>query len=352
MSTVVYYVHHHGSGHAHRAAAIAAHLRTPVVGAGSRPAPAGWPGPWHELAPDTGGTGGGDPDVTAGGTLHWVPRHHDGLRARAAAVSALLAAGPARLLVADVSVEMAVLARLHGVPVAVVAQPGDRGDRAHRTAYDLAEVLLVPWPRTPARPWRTELAARTVHLGGLSRFDGRRAAPPPGRRRVLLLTGSGDDGADPDAVAAAAAATPGWTWHVAGRLRGPLPPGAPRTLTVGGWSEDVWARLQGADVVVGHAGQNVVAEIAAARRAAVIVPAQRPHGEQAATGAALAAAGLAVVEPRWPDPRDWPRVLGRAAGLGGAGWSRWSDGRAAARAAAVLDGIVAGADAGPHRPAA
>ncbi|MYW73673.1 hypothetical protein GTW08_16275, partial [Pseudonocardia sp. SID8383] len=143
--TIVYYVHHHGSGHAHRAAAIAAHCRTPVVGVGSRPAPYGWPGAWHELPLDTGGgdTAGGDTadtaDVTAGGTLHWVPRHHDGLRARTAAVSALLAAGPARLLVADVSVEIALLARLHGVPVAVVAQPGERLDRAHRTVYDLAE---------------------------------------------------------------------------------------------------------------------------------------------------------------------------------------------------------------------
>ncbi|OLM01150.1 hypothetical protein Ae406Ps2_1150 [Pseudonocardia sp. Ae406_Ps2] len=49
--TIVYYVHHHGSGHAHRAAAIAAHCRTPVVGVGSRPAPPGWPGAWHELPP-------------------------------------------------------------------------------------------------------------------------------------------------------------------------------------------------------------------------------------------------------------------------------------------------------------
>ncbi|WP_224391103.1 glycosyltransferase [Pseudonocardia sp. ICBG1293] len=343
--TIVYYVHHHGSGHAHRAAAIAAHCRTPVVGVGSRPAPPGWPGSWHELPLDTGGTGpGGDGtepvDVTAGGTLHWVPRRHDGLRTRTAAVSALLAAGPARLLVADVSVEIALLARLHGIPVAVVAQPGERLDRPHRTAYDLAEVLLAPWPADPPRPARPELAARTVHLGGLSRYDGRTAGAPPGRRRVLVLTGSGDGGADPRALAAAAGATPEWTWRVAGGLTG-TPVDSPPNLTHAGWTGEVWTALQDADVVVGHAGQNVVAEIAAARRAAVILPAERPHGEQAATGAVLRAAGLATVRDRWPAPAEWPGVLDEALARGGAGWSRWSDGRAAERAAAVLDGIAA-----------
>lgn len=344
--TIVYYVHHHGSGHAHRAAAIAAHCRTPVVGVGSRPAPYGWPGAWHELPLDTGGgdTAGGDTaetaDVTAGGTLHWVPRHHDGLRARTAAVSALLAAGPARLLVADVSVEIALLARLHGVPVAVVAQPGERLDRAHRTVYDLAEVLLAPWPADPPRPWRPELTGRTVHLGGLSRYDDRTARPGPGRRRVLVLTGSGDGGADPAALAAAASATPDWTWRVAGGLTGALRD-APPNLACAGWTGEVLAELQDADVVVGHAGQNVVAEIAAARRAAVVVPAERPYGEQVATGAVLRAAGLATVRDRWPAPADWPGVLDEAVSRGGAGWSRWSDGRAAERAAAVLDGIAA-----------
>lgn len=348
--TIVYYVHHHGSGHAHRAAAIAAHCRTPVVGVGSRPAPPGWPGAWHELPPDTGGsdtctstdtdTDTDTADVTAGGTLHWVPRRHDGLRARTAAVSAVLAAGPARLLVADVSVEIALLARLHGVPVAVVAQPGERLDRPHRTAYDLAEVLLAPWPADPPRPWRPELTGRTVHLGGLSRYDDRTAGPSPGRRRVLVLTGSGDGGADPAALAAAAAATPDWTWRVAGGLTGVLRD-APPNLTCAGWTGEVWAELADADVVVGHAGQNVVAEIAAARRAAVVVPAERPYGEQTATGAVLRAAGLATVRDRWPAPADWPGVLDEALSRGGTGWSRWSDGRGAERAAAVLDRIAA-----------
>lgn len=336
---IVYYVHHHGSGHAHRATAIAARCAAPVLGLGSRPAPAGWPGEWVELPPDTGGGTGADADVTAGGTLHWVPRHHDGLRERAAVISQVLRRTRARVLVCDVSVEVALLARLHGVPVAVVAQPGRRRDRPHRTCYDLAEVLLAPWPRRPARRGPVSWRRRTVHLGGLSRYDDRAAAPPPGARRVLVLTGSGGADLDADRLRAAAAAAPGWSWRVAGRVAAAAGDDPPN-LAAGGWSDDVWPELQGADVVVGHAGQNVVAEIAAARRAAVIVPQPRPYGEQAATARVLRRAGLATVRPRWPAPADWPGLLGAAAGRGGAGWARWSDGGAAGRAAAVLDGLA------------
>lgn len=341
---IVYYVHHHGSGHAHRAASIAAHCRTPVVGTGSGPVPPGWPGEWVPLPADADGIDPADTrqradhDVTAGGTLHWAPCRHPGLRARAAALSALLDRDPARLLVADVSVEVSLLARLHGVPVAVLAQPGTRTDRPHRTAYDLASVLLAPWPATPGRPVPEPWVDRTVHLGGLSRYDDRTPGPAPGRRRVLVLSGSGGGDLDAAAVTAAARATPGWTWEVAGRA----PVGTADGPVFLGWTDDVWPALRRADVVVGHCGQNVVAEIAAARRAAVLIPQPRPFGEQDETAAVLERAGLAEVRPRWPEPAQWPAVLAAALARGGAGWSRWSDGTAAPRAAAVLDGLASG----------
>lgn len=342
---ILYYVHHHGSGHAHRAASVAARCRSVVVGAGSGPAPARWPGEWVTLPPDTDdalesrGTERASRDVTAHGTLHWVPRHHDGLRDRMAVLSSLLSGRAVRAVVCDVSVEVALLARLHGVPVAVMAQPGRRLDRPHRTAYDLADVLLAPWPRHPARAgWPAAWRRRTVHLGGLSRFDGRAPAAPPGQRRVLVLTGSGGAGVDLGRTAAAAAATPDWTWRIAGPATGER--AGPPNLVAGGWSGDVWSELQGADVVVGHAGQNVVAEIAAARRPAVIVPERRPFGEQSATAAVLARAGLATVLPRWPSPEAWPSVLAEAVAAGGRRWAGWSDGTAADRAADAIDELA------------
>ncbi|HEY9416213.1 MAG TPA: glycosyl transferase, partial [Pseudonocardia sp.] len=261
---IAYYVHHHGSGHLHRAATIAAHTDTPVLGLSSMPAPAGWAGPWIELPPDDDGVdpADADRDVTAGSTLHWAPTGHDGFRRRMSMISDALAEHPVELLVADVSVEVAVLARCHGVPVVVMAQPGERTDRPHSTAYDLATRLLAPWPESPEPGWPARWRSKTVHLGAFSRFDRRlpvRPAGTTGGRRVLVLWGAGGVDVGTADIQSAAAHTPDWNWDVVG-LAPPDRPG-PDNLSWRGWVADVWSSLCAADVVVTHAGQNALAEV-------------------------------------------------------------------------------------------
>jgi hypothetical protein len=317
-----WYVHGHGQGHLQRLQCIAPHLRTPVTALSSLPQPDGWEHGWLPLDDDL--PRGDDADPTAGGTLHWAPRQHPGLRSRMADLAAWVAREQPSLVVVDVSVEVAVLVRALGVPVVVTAMRGDRTDRAHRTAYDLAEALLAPWPEAFPEPWPQEWLDKAWHVGALSRLDDRPAQPPPGERRVAVLWGRGGAQVTAGEVAAAAAATPGWTWTAAGL------PGAP-------WVDDVPALLGGADVVVTHAGQNALAEVAACRRAAVVVPQARPHDEQVANARALAQAGLAVVAPSWPEPQEWPALLGKALANDPQAWRTWNDGLGARRAAARLD---------------
>lgn len=332
---IAYYVHHHGSGHLHRATSIARHLDGDVIGISSLDAPAQWPGRWTTLPGDAQGVDVTHDDVSAGDTLHWAPKHHAGLRERMASVSAELRSGSVRLLVADVSVEIALLARLHGVPVVVVAQPGHRTDRAHRTAYDLAEAIIAPWPRRPAPDWPEAWLAKTVHVGAFSRFDGR-ATSSAARRNVLVLWGAGGLAVSESQLHAAAAASPEWHWHIAGPpAAGKAPGPPPPNLRHHGWVRDPWPLLGEAGVVITHAGQNALAEVAAARRPAVVIPQPRPFDEQHATAAALDRADLGVVVPAWPEPHRWSAVLTRAQSRGG-DWSRWSHGDGAARAAAVL----------------
>ena len=176
-----YYVHHQGAGHLRRMESITAHSHQDVTVLSSLPRPASYRGGWVHLAPDD-----QDPfprDVTAGGTLHWAPRHDPGLARRSAQILAWLADARPALVVVDVSVEVALLVRLAGVPVVVAAMRGDRCDRPHATAYDLADVLVAPWPEESPEPWPRHWLDKTVHLGGLSRFDGwTRPASPADRR--------------------------------------------------------------------------------------------------------------------------------------------------------------------------
>jgi hypothetical protein len=332
-----YYVHHQGKGHLQRMRCIAAHLQTPVTVLSSLPA-ADSDASWIVLPMDD--TSAIDP--TANGTLHWVPLHDNGLRERMAMIASWIGAAKPDLVVVDVSVEVAMLCRLMGVPTIVVAMRGDRFDLAHRAAYDAAYSLLAPWAAEFAVPdWPARWQNKTFHAGAISRFADRTAqlgGLHVGSRRGLVLWGSGGGGVPMDRVVAMASATPGWEWRVAGV--------APRG------NGDVWDLLQWADVVVTHGGQGAIAEVAAARRPAVVIAEDRPHGEQAATATAIAAAGLAVAVSGWPAPGDWPELLERAAQRDAEQWARWAPADAASRAAAFIAAAASEVRSATEQPVA
>lgn len=317
-----YYVHHHGSGHLHRARSVASAWPGEVTGLSTLPRPPGWTGDWVHLDDDA--PADGHHDVTAGGHLHWAPVGHPGLSSRMTRIASWLEAARPSLLVSDHSVEITLLARLHGVPVVAVVLPGDRSDPAHLLGYGVCEALVAMWPatarvRTGLPP---DLLARLRCVGGLSRF----APTEPRPRRteeahVAVLWGRGGDGPPEHELTAARSRTPGWTWTVLGGDQ---------------WVEDPFAVLLSADVVLTHGGQNAVAETAAARRPAIVLPQARPFDEQLAMGRALD-------DDRWPVivcralPEDgWSTLLERARRLDGHRWQGWCDGHAADRFVAVL----------------
>ncbi|HWC08014.1 MAG TPA: hypothetical protein VG458_03075, partial [Solirubrobacterales bacterium] len=110
-----YYVHHHGAGHAARAGAIAARLEGPLTMLSSLPASALSSAELVPLPPDAGGCEDGLPP-----DLHHAPLGSPGLARRMARIAAWIAERRPRLVVVDVSVEVAALVRLCGVPVVYV----------------------------------------------------------------------------------------------------------------------------------------------------------------------------------------------------------------------------------------
>jgi hypothetical protein len=323
-----YYVHHQGRGHLARARQIARRLSEPVTVLSSlrRPESAEPFADWIELEHDEGGVS--SPDRDAGGALHFAPLQCAGYSARMEQIARWVAQWSPPLMVVDVSVEVTVLCRVLGTPVLVVALPGVRDDEAHRLGYRLARHILAPWPRQVYQPAHLrEYDAKCSYVGAFSRFDDRDRQPPPGRRQVLALFGAGGSQVTAGALRAAQRHTPDWTWTVAG---GPASP----------WSPDVWPRLQDSDVIVTHGGQNALAEVAAARRPAVIVPQPRPFDEQLCTSRALHQAGVARACLRWPAADQWEPLLVTALHSGGSRWSQWNDLHGADRAADVVTRCV------------
>ena len=141
--------------------------------------------------------------------------------------------------------------------------------------------------------------------------------------RVTLLLGGSGTMLSEDQVRLMREQTPDWDWTVVG---GP-----------GEWSRDLRPLIEAADVVVGHAGQSTVAEIAAARRPAVILPQPRPYDEQECTARALDRGPWPVLVERTLPLTDWDERLALAAKLDGADWATWCDGHAAERFAEVVD---------------
>ena len=326
-----YYVHHVGVGHLRRAQAVAEALGEPVTGFSSLDAPPGWEGPWIRLERDDAEL---EPrDRTAHQRLHWVPLGDAGLRSRMGEIASWLRHVAPQAFVVDVSVEVATLVRLHGIPVVSMVVPGERDDPAHHLGFDLSDALVGCWPPTATQMLRgvpPYLLDRVQPVGALSRFPVAEPAPRrPGPRRVAVLAEPGSAGLplDDEELELARKETPGWEWTVLGDA-------------VGTAVEDVFEALRDADVVITHGGQDALAEVAAARTPAVIVPRELPHQEQQVTADALWHGGWPVVlVDAWPTS-GWAERLERAAALDGEDWASWCDGQAAGRIAEIVRSVA------------
>lgn len=329
-----WYAHHHGRGHLSRLAAIRPLLGCPVTAFSSRPAPGVERLPLDVDAPRSAACAG-DRWSSA---WHYAPLGVTGLRERMGRLAGWAASADPDLFVVDVSVEVAGLMRLLSVPTAIVRQHGRRDDEAHMRCYADASLLIAPWPswlEAPDTP--EEVLHRTVHTGGFSAIDGQVGERDQARQRLgldddrpLVLVVGGGDGDLRWPVAEAARATPSWRWHVLtadpGRVAG----------VSAGWSDDVAGWYAAADVVVGHAGHNVVMEAAAADRPMITIPQPRPFGEQHAKARLLRDAGVCIVADRWPDTDRWPDLLSRARELPAGPRRAMVDGRGARRAARTI----------------
>jgi predicted glycosyltransferase len=232
-------------------------------------------------------------------------------------------ARPAVVMV-DVSVEVAMFVRLLGVPVVVMTMPGERTDGPHALAHQMADHIVAAWPQNLYEPeWLWPHAAKTSYVGGISRFEKHDVLPPTQDPvSVLVLGGNGGCAFDQGIVDATAAQVPEITWRTLGLRGGPS-------------TADPWPDICAADVVITHAGQGCIADVAAARRPAIVIPQSRPFNEQHITADTLRAHSLAVATSSWPDAGAWRSLIGQAL-ASDPKWERWHTAGAAARAAEAI----------------
>jgi predicted glycosyltransferase len=327
LPQVGYYVHHHGHGHWRRAQAIAQCLDCPVTLIGSN-LPA-LPAPLLRL--DLPGDTAPGMQVARFATLHYAPLAVDGLRERMALLADWMRRHWPCVLVVDVSVEVALLARLLGVPTVYVRQHGQRDDPAHLQAYACASTLLAPWPAfmdslagEQGSADNAAILARTRYSGWLSRYpQGRGAAAEAGR--VLVIIGQGGTAIGVPQLHALARACADYRFRVIGLPSGTLADegaAAPANLIDLGQMAEPFDELCRAEIVIGSAGDGVVGEVASLGCRYVAIAESRPFDEQLQQARRLQALGLAIGLEAWPDGERWPEILQRARALDPDQWQR------------------------------
>ncbi|MFL9841889.1 glycosyltransferase [Sphingomonas sp. ST-64] len=317
-----YYVHHHGDGHRQRALAIAEAMGEGVTLLGTGLAGRTGLVPAIDLPDDRIAADFSDSDRGGGSrgerppALHYAPFDHDGVRRRTAAIAHWIAEAQPRLMVVDVSVEVAMLARLASVPTVYVRLSGVRDDRPHRDAFAGACALLAPFHAAledPATPPGT--VARTFYAPGIIR-----AAPVADgdERRILVVLGRGGGDGDGACWAEAARALPDYRWEVLGACS--VPSEMPDNLCLRGWIDDAGSAIARAGLVIGAAGDGLVSAVLAHRKPFLCLPEARPFDEQRSKARRLAALDAAVVVWAWPAASDWPMLIARAFAQRRAGW--------------------------------
>ncbi len=309
-----YYVHHHGDGHRQRALAIARAAGGAVTLLGTRLAGRTGTIPTVDLADDrlSGDAFDGRDHGERPPSLHYAPIDHEGVRRRVARIAEWIAEARPALMVVDVSVEVAMLARLASVPTVCVRLSGRRDDRPHRDAFTSAAALLAPFHAAlddDATP--DDIRRRTFYAPGLHLPT---AGIEPERDLVVGVVGRGGGGAEGELWAEAARAVPDRRWRVIGPCS--VPADAPPNLELRGWVDDADRAIAAAGVVVGAAGDGLVGSVIAHRRPFLCIAEPRPYDEQTSKAARLSALGAAIVAPGWPGMGEWGGLLDRAATLG------------------------------------
>jgi UDP-N-acetylglucosamine:LPS N-acetylglucosamine transferase len=314
---IAFYVHHHGSGHLMRSLSIAAHLQDcKVTFLGSDL------GRYQSIIPghiccivlplDTSTKDDyWAVDRDAAG-LHYAPLGVSGQKARVAMLSKFFAEHDQLLLVVDVSVEVAMLATLCGIPTVIVRQHGKRDDLPHTLAYKNAMGLLAPYGRS-LQPKEAEwLSQKTFFTGGFSRYAAQTDNTTHDCRQVAILVGRGGTSIDKTFISKILGECPNWHFNLIGDIEGVDMNFSASNLSVYKHLADPLAILSQCIVVIGNAGHNTVMEVASLNKRMIVIPENRPFEEQLVKAQMLEKLSLArMVLPESILSTDWSAELGQ-----------------------------------------
>lgn len=315
---VSYYAHHFGTGHLRHAQKVAASelFDLQVTSTGPRKETLlNGTLEYVELSPDV-GSAAPPAKASSDSYLHFAPTG-DLIKQRFAELNRAWKEFNPDVVMVDVSVEVALFARLSGYPVAFRRMPGNREDQAHQLAYSLAEALFAYFPSDLEDPGHLEKFGHKSHYLSVAQLPQNALSADPIRfkpaqkPRVVVQTSLAST-IRLDHVARAASKSPGWDWEVVGAVEaGGTPP--PANLMLHGVLSDPLPIMRSADLIISSAGHNAVVAAASCHRPVLLVPEDRPFEEQHTFARSLNASADIKMLDTWESHVNWPEVLEQAA---------------------------------------
>ncbi len=331
-----FFVHHQGRGHATRILAIIRHMpeAQPVTIFTANPALFSCSLPDHiticaipslfertdETPHNTFLHHQPTPDV-----MHCVPLGWPSITHAIAIITNWCDTVKPRLMVVDVSAEIALLCRIASIPAVKIRQHGDRLDAGHLAAYQSCVGLLAPFHEALEQPNMPEwLKAKTFYSSGMvpggiktSKAEARKKLGiDENKTMMLVMGGKGGEGTPYAPLTLAARCLPEYHIIVLGDVSEAWHATDSGNLQLVGWTDQSESYIAAADVVVASAGNNTVHEILRYGVPFICIPEWRYYDEQYCKATALHHAKAAIFVNRWPaSPSCWHDVLVRAATL-------------------------------------
>ncbi|MDN5249304.1 MAG: glycosyltransferase [Alphaproteobacteria bacterium] len=288
-----YYIHHHGDGHRQRALAIASYAPEYFTLLGTNLAGNCDNFDYIDLEDDKVAPGYRRHNEYLVAT-HYTPIGVSSIKQLVQRITQWIAKTEPALIVVDVSVEIAMLARLCSTPTIYVRLTGNRLDTAHIEAFSNANALLCPYHRLlEANDTPDWIIKKSHFFSNLTQFYNKQKNQ---QKIITIVLGAGGHDLSIDRLIEIARQLPLWQLEVIGPIDAkkttqPLP----KNLKLNGWVKNPETYIQKANLVIGSSGDGLLANVISANKPYICLPQRRPFEEQWAKAKRLQEIGAAIV---------------------------------------------------------
>ncbi|WP_143960511.1 glycosyltransferase [Litoribacter populi] len=278
-----YYAHQHGNGHSNYAQifAKASGYKIPIFTSGYFKFDPGVK-VYHLPQEDPDGTETSQDIIPVPDYLHYSPVGQLSIQQRSAKLLQTVLDEGVKLMIVDLSVEMAALCRAASVPYAYVRLPGNRNDSGHLQAFQGATFLLAYYPKeVDSNEIPTWIKEKTIYLGFFDRFGSDERSTTAFSKEINTVAVISGKGGNENLKANLPKIFERFKDSRIDIYGLGLPNGQhDDNIRLVDYVEGFQQVLKDSDLIIGNCGLNTVSEILGSRKPFLSIAEERPFDEQ------------------------------------------------------------------------